>query len=242
MNFSYKDYISIIDRLRRKGYAFSGYDNWKAQGKCVIFRHDIDYDIKKSLELAEIEADQAVASTYFVLLTTDFYNVFSKHNTQMLKTIVKMGHAIGLHFDETNYPGIIGDKDAVTKAIANEARILEDALVEPVHVVSMHRPSREILQANLEIPGLINSYSDTFFEGFKYLSDSRRRWREPVEEIIASGEYDRLHILTHAFWYHNEELSLQDTLKEFIEEAEKDRYRIMSENFTNLDEALGGRT
>ena len=53
---------------------------------------------------------------------------------------------------------------------------------------------------------MINSYGQTFFHDFKYLSDSRRRWREPVEEIIRSGTYDRLHILTHAFWYHKQRI------------------------------------
>lgn len=29
-------------------------------------------------------------------------------------------------------------------------------------------------------------------------------------DIIRSGEYDRLHILTHAFWYHEKEEDITD--------------------------------
>lgn len=44
------------------------------------------------------------------------------------------------------------------------------------------------LEADLQIPGIMNSYGRTFFHDFKYLSD--RRWREPVLDIIRSEEYD----------------------------------------------------
>ena len=39
------------------------------------------------------------------------------------------------------------------------------------------------------VPGMINGYGKVYFKEFKYLSDSRRWWREPVEEIIESGQY-----------------------------------------------------
>ena len=151
-----------------------------------------------------------------------------------------MGHHIGLHFDELNDPGIAGNEDKVVEAITKVAHILENALELPIKVFSYHRPSQSILRAKLEIPGLINSYSDIFFHEFKYLSDSRRRWREPVEDIITSQQYDRLHILTHAFWYHTRERSLQETLTEFIRSAEPERKEILTENFTDLEQALRG--
>ncbi len=150
-----------------------------------------------------------------------------------------MDHEIGLHFDEMNYPEIVGEKEAVVRKILNEAQILENALEIPIRVVSMHRPSKEILQENLEIPGMINSYSETFFRDFKYLSDSRRRWHEPVEEIVSSSKYNKLHILTHAFWYNDSEVGLRETLSKFVRSANAERYGFLLENFTNLDEALG---
>lgn len=102
----------------------------------------------------------------------------------------------------------------------------------------MHRPSRETLEADYDIPGIVNSYGKTFFHDFKYLSDSRRRWREPVEDIIRSGEHDRLHILTHAFWYHEEEEDISQTVGEFIRSANRERYAQMMENITDLPSIL----
>ena len=98
----------------------------------------------------------------------------------------------------------------------------------------MHRPSKATLEADYCIPGIVNSYGKTFFHDFKYLSDSRRRWREPVLDIIRSGEYDRLHILTHAFWYHEEEKDISHTVGDFIRSATQERYCQMAENITEL--------
>ena len=77
MNFTYKDYQALIGLLRENGYAFSSYVNYPGKGKCVILRHDIDYSLEQAVKLARIEKDLGVRSTYFVLLTCDFYNVFS---------------------------------------------------------------------------------------------------------------------------------------------------------------------
>ena len=90
------------------------------------------------------------------------------------------------------------------------------------------------LEADLQIPGMVNSYGQTFFHDFKYLSDSRHRWREPVEDIIRGGEYDRLHILTHAFWYHEEDQDITESVGDFIRSANAERYAQMLENITDL--------
>ena len=161
---------------------------------------------------------RSARSTYFVLLSSDFYNVFSRKGRLLMRRISSMGHEIGLHFDEMQYP---------------------DAAGCPVTAVSMHRPSRAVLQADLEIPGMVNSYSRTFFHDFKYLSDSRRRWREPVEQAVCSGAYEKLHILTHAFWYFDREETLHDTVEKFVNGACSRCYQAFSENFTDLASVMG---
>ena len=119
-----------------------------------------------------------------------------------------------------------------------EAFLLGKILNQSVQCVSMHRPSREILAADIEIPGIVNSYGKTFFHTFKYISDSRRHWREPVEDIVKNEEYDRLHILTHAFWYREKEQDIRMTLETFMNHANDERYHILRDNITNLDEVI----
>ena len=238
MELTYRAYRDLLSLLREQGYAFRNYHNYEAACRCVILRHDIDNSLSQAVKLAELEADAGVCSTYFVLLRTDFYNVAAKAGQEALRRIQALGHEIGLHFDEAFY-GPALKPDEIIQNIIKESSLLAALLETAVTTVSMHRPSRSSLEADYHSPGIVNSYGKTFFQDFKYLSDSRRRWREPAEEIIRSGEYERLHILTHAFWYHEEEKDISQTVGDFIRLANQERYRQMAENITDIESILG---
>ncbi|MBR0456920.1 MAG: hypothetical protein IJJ01_09655 [Firmicutes bacterium] len=231
MEFTYQAYIQMLNLLKENGYSIADYKNNEKYDRCAILRHDIDTSIDKAIRLAEIEQQQGVKSTYFVLLGTRFYNIAERDARDKLIRIHKMGHDIGLHFDELNY-----NKDVdVETAILKEASIMNELLQIPIETVSMHRPSKKTLEADYQLGGtLINSYGDKFFNEFKYVSDSRRRWREDVEEIIRSQEYNKLHILTHAFWYNEEELTIEESCRRFIMSANHERYEALADNITDL--------
>lgn len=237
MEFTYQAYQAFLALLREQRYTFCGYHDHAEAERCVILRHDIDNSLPQALRLAETEAEAGVSSTYFVLLRTDFYNAASRESRRILRRLMDLGHEVGLHFDETAY-GKTLTQDETRACILKECELLSALLDTPVTTVSMHRPSRATLEADLKIPGIINSYGKTFFHDFKYLSDSRRRWREPVLDIIRSGEYDRLHILTHAFWYHEQEEDLAASVGAFIRSANAERYDRMMENITDLPSIL----
>lgn len=239
MNFTYDSYCSLLSLIEQSGYEIADYHNWEEKKRCVILRHDVDNDLSKALKLAQIEQSKGINSTYFVLVTSDFYNIFSKDNSKKISEILKCGHQIGLHFDETVYQIQSKKYDMVCDKILYETRLLEMVTGTPIKVVSMHRPRKEMLTEKLVIPGMINAYGTPFFDEFKYLSDSRRRWREPVEKIVASGKYDKLQILTHAFWYYEQERDLHDTVKSFVNSANRQRYEAYGENFTDLDSVMG---
>ena len=82
MDFTYTAYKGLIHSLLQNGYQISTYKDWQTTSKCAILRHDIDNDIEKALTLAEIEKSAwgGVKSTFFVLVTSDFYNIFSGHS------------------------------------------------------------------------------------------------------------------------------------------------------------------
>lgn len=155
-----------------------------------------------------------------------------------MKQIMADGHAIGLHFDEVRYPEIAGNIEAIKEKILEEADLLSRALGSRIDIVSMHRPSRLVLDGDIHIPGMINSYGHTYFKEFKYLSDSRRRWREPVDEIIELGAYERLHILTHASWYNEIESDIHEAVSSFVNSGNDARYRALKSNITDLDSIM----
>lgn len=235
MEFTYSAYERLITLLRENGYTFCDYRNYTTYRRCVIMRHDVDNSPFAAREIARIEARCGISATYFVLLRTDMYNPASAHSCTALREILALGHRIGLHFDETAY---CAGADIV-QSIQYEAQILSKMLGTKVDSVSMHRPSKVILDADYKIPGMVNSYSAEFFKGFKYLSDSRCCWREPVENIVNTGRYAKLHILTHPFWYSEFEGSLEQRLKSFIDKAREERYDSLSENIRDFETVVG---
>lgn len=236
MQFTYAAYRELIALLKAQNYRFCGYFDHEGADKRIILRHDIDYSMERAFKLAQVEQEEGVRSTYFALLRTDFYNPASKHMTDMLQQIRGMGHEVGLHFDEVAYEGCSAEE--LPGLIRREAKLLGDICDFPIRCFSMHRPNRLTLEKDLQVEGLVNSYGQEFFRDFKYLSDSRRNWREPVLDIIRSGQYDKLHILTHAFWYGDEEETISDAVKNYILAAKAERYRHFSENIRALDQLV----
>ena len=238
MDFTYKAYENLISIAKENAYVFCKYGEETGKSKTIILRHDIDFSIDKAYEMALYENRIGIVSTYFVLLTTGFYNVFLAENYKKVKEIMQMGHQIGLHFDEQNYQNDIGNPEAIEGHIQREMRILKELFELDELLFSYHRPSKRILNANLSIDGMINSYNDTYFKQYKYLSDSRKHWREPVLDIIKNGMYSNIHILTHPFWYNREEISMKESLKMFLNCAVEERYSFLESNFSSLHEVI----
>lgn len=174
MSFTFEWYGYLLKLLSEHDYHFANYHNWKQIKNPVILRHDVDNDLLKALEMAEFESKREVKSTYFVLISSDFYNIFSMKNSRLIHQIQNYGHEIGLHFDEMKYPQAVGNIDKIREEIIKEADILSYITECPVKTVSMHRPSKAVLNIDLQLPDIINSYGQVFFQEFKYLSDSRR--------------------------------------------------------------------
>ncbi|WP_028830139.1 polysaccharide deacetylase family protein [Proteocatella sphenisci] len=236
MNFTYLDYTNMIKNILNGGYDICNYENIRASKKGVVLRHDVDFDLKKALEMAKLEYSIGVSSTYFVLISTDFYNICSKKSVAILNEIIEMNHDIGLHFDEQRYEmeTIIGMKKEVLK----EVSIIQKIINKPIKTISMHRPSKLTLESNVHFEGLINSYSSYFFKDMKYISDSRMHWREDTEDVINCNNYNKIHILTHPFWYSNKIENTREKLTKFINEAKLSRYESMNLNFRDLDQYI----
>ena len=238
MKFDYDSYSNLVSLLKKHAYTITDYADYKSYPRTAILRHDIDFDISKSVMMAEKEAEIGVSSTYFVLLRSDYYNAFSPNSVNMLKRILKTGCRVGLHFDEMCYPEAVGKPEEVIKLILHERDMLSNLLGIEINAMSMHQPSREIIEAELEIPGMINSYRSEYFKESKYVSDSCRNWREPIEEIIESEKYDRLHILTHAFWWNETDTDIHDSLSGWVNKANTQRYDMLIDQVNDYSKVL----
>lgn len=145
--FTYNEYKNILESLSYHGYKCACYDNWNENEKSVILRHDVDVSLKKALKMAQFEHSCGVVSTYFILITADFYNAFNKRNRELIRRIKELGMEIGLHFDETMYSSNCN----IIEAIRNEIVVMQQMLNVKIGSVSMHVPSKKTLEANYDI-------------------------------------------------------------------------------------------
>ena len=215
-DFTYERYRRII-KLAKSKYNFSQYDSFEKESKFVLWRHDLDFSIRHSLELARIEADEKVRATYFLLLHGKFYNLLEKENTTMVKEIISLGHQIGLHFD-SHYYGL-QDKKQLDQKIIFEKEVLESLFETPVKVFSFHNTTDFTMSCDeWEYGGLINVYATYFQESVKYCSDSNGYWRFERLEDVLKQDYPNLQILTHPGWYHQSVKSPFERVKAILQE------------------------
>lgn len=183
------------------GYESVFADELVPQKSHLLLRHDVDVSLKYAVEVAKIEKICDVKSTFFVQITSDFYNALSKNSFMLMKEILDDGHRIGIHVD-------IGDVeriDQIGPKVKAEAQILSNFLSVDVNTFSFHRPGalkkfKDYHQINLE--GFINFYDRRLFKDIKYVSDSRGGWYygHPLEtEEAKQGK--AMQLLTHPIWW-----------------------------------------
>ena len=157
MEFTYASYKNMLHLLREEGYVITDYHECNSyhEEDIVILRHDIDCSIEKAVKMAELENGMGVCSTYFVLVSSEFYNVATKKNAGLLKKIHAMGHQIGLHFDEMCYEGK-GSGEMVIMA-EKEKEILQNVIEMPVTTASTHRPSQMMPATEASFASTLNT-------------------------------------------------------------------------------------
>jgi len=183
----------------------------------LILRHDVDLSLEQSIKLAKIENKYNIKSTFFIWLRSPFYNIFEKKYSDIICEIINLGHQVSLHFDESVYK--IENEKELNKFIEKEINLVKTYFDINIYAVSMHRPSKWILDNDIQLKKYINVYSKMYFEEFKYISDSRRQWKEGcICKKINTNKYNKLHILIHPFWWIEKDISFKERMFDYIRE------------------------
>ncbi|MEG1300055.1 MAG: hypothetical protein RSC93_05080 [Erysipelotrichaceae bacterium] len=229
--FEYDYYKKIINVLIKNKYRFSSYLDADDNKKNVILRHDVDLSLDHALLFAELEHELGVSSTYFILLTSDFYNPMSKINREIIKKIIDYGHKVYLHFDTQIYN--YDSTEELTKLVNKEIKALSEITGDRNKIVSFHRPIKELFNLGLE-DGIISAYDKRFFSDFNYISDSRMCWKkDPIKEINCCD--GNIQLLTHPFWYREKELNKSKLINELIKQNENVIVNSLNNNISNFN-------
>ena len=219
-NFSRAEYCRLLDEFRSAGYRCTDFQTaselTRHDDPDLILRHDIDFCVNSARKMAAIEAEKGMFSTYFFMLRTPFYNLFTAENSLAVREIISGGHRIGLHFDRMPYPNAtVAD---LAHALNREAAILADWFETKVNIVSYHRPLAREVEGHAEgSHPLLNTYMEAFTKRIKYFSDSQGAFRfgHPLESE-AFLQKRPIQILIHPIWWGDEAKPPLDTLRHFL--------------------------
>ena len=150
----------------------------KPEGAIAVLRHDVDYRyfVKKSLEMAELEFNMGIQSTYYFRYPYTF-------NPDIIRKIRNLGHEIGYHYEVLSK----------TKGDYQRAIILFQSELEkfrmncPINTICMHgRPLSKYTNRDLwnvfayENFGITGeaylSFERNKEDDFRYFTDTGRNW------------------------------------------------------------------
>ena len=199
-DFTTENYRKLLQLASLK-YKIVSYENILFEEQFVLWRHDCDFSLNRSLKLAEIEAQEGVRCTYFINPHCEFYNLLEASQAKLVEQILGLGHAIGLHFD-AGFHGTTNEAE-LEESIAFEALLFERYFGANPVAFSFHNPNEALLAYEEDsYGGLLNCYSRKFKDEIPYCSDSNGYWRfRRLREVLETGENFCLQVLTHPTWW-----------------------------------------
>jgi hypothetical protein len=197
-DFSLRHYRELLQAARDGGYRWAFFDHEPRDGD-LLLRHDVDLSLDAALRMAELEANEGAAATYFLMTESVFYNLASIEGRTALERLDELGHRVGLH------------------AVWPNATL--DERFAPV--VAWHNPDPDYMTA--AVAGAVNVMGEPWFSPQTYRSDSNQRWRHGCPHAdLAAGAFRWLQLLTHPeIWAYPGE-TMAETMLTMLD-AERDR-------------------
>ena len=199
IEFSIDGYSSLISSILDAGYTAVDFDTIIRQDSQILLRHDIDFSLEAALEIARAENIIGVFSTFYILISSEFYNIFTSRSHKILLEIIDLGHEIGLHFDSSRYNNIF---EKIDELVNYECSILENIILKSIYSISFHRPDLYFHGLDRKIGGRTHTYQPSFFKDIAYISDSGGvfNYGSPLDHR-AFHERKTIQLLTHPIWW-----------------------------------------
>ena len=199
--FSLRHYRSTLETYLKNGYQITNFrdlEGGAAKQRVLLLRHDIDISPSAAIPMMEVERSLGISSTYFLRTDAPAYGIEDTETASLVTEVAASRAELGLHYD------VPRDSSNPLDRLRLQAQALNGILPAPVLGASAHRPASSgaiIYSDTFRDAGLTyEAYEGRFTDGFKYLSDSRRHWREGCF-CRWIGRTDRIYALIHPIWW-----------------------------------------
>jgi hypothetical protein len=200
-DFTEKSYRKLLSLLNANYSPITFTESPNENSNFVFWRHDVDISLNRAFQLAKIEQESGVKSTYLVDPHSFFYNLAEKPQVLLLRKILDMGHSLGLHFDANFWD--VQREEQLADLVDREASWLESLLGARPEALSFHNPSELHLKWRADsYGGLVNCYSQRLMDSVPFISDSNGYWRfMRLFDVISAAEKPCFQVLTHPGWW-----------------------------------------
>lgn len=214
-DFTESNYRQLL-RAAKRSYQFISFPDFDNDGRTILWRHDVDMSIQRAFRLAQIEQEEGVRATYFILLHSPFYNALEADNFKLIQKILEMGHYLGLHFA----PSFCTTRPML-EVLTQERDILQSFFHNNVSAFSFHNPDVDgdwLRYDDDFLAGMVNTYGKSLKQNYTYCSDSNGYWRfSRLQDVLDKAEHKKLHILTHPEWWTPEILTPRERVSRCID-------------------------
>jgi hypothetical protein len=198
-------YVDFLAEAKTRGFYFVCFDEFLPDDpalppRYIALRHDIDFAPLFSLQMAELEHELGITSTFFVLVDGQFYNPLQHDVIKQIRQIQSLGHEIGLHFAVSS--AVHAD---IGKEVAFRLEILSSITGAKVCSFSQHDPVNAGYAAVTLPPDhyrCVDASKVIRDNNLLYVSDSAMMWRRYTFQT-ALEENCNLCLLAHPHsWLH----------------------------------------
>ncbi len=197
--YSKESYRSLLGLALRLGYNFVGFvGGGHACDRRIYLRHDVDYSLKMAVELAEINQSLGVRGTFCVLLRSQIYNLLSHYGLEAVRRLLALGQRVAFHYAPP--PTLPASDEELAALIRADFEVVRRDLPEIEPAFAWHNPTAELIARglHLNVPGLVNLYSEPYIQTIPYYSDSNLRHSvADFEAILSKSGHVALHLLFH---------------------------------------------
>jgi hypothetical protein len=230
-------YLAFLSKAKQRGFAFVRFQDFlpgaSLPSRYIALRHDVDFAPAYSLEMAELEHAEGIASTFHVPVDGRFYNVLDSATIRQLRRILSLGHEVGLHFAlDAAIHAHVGEE------VAFRLKLLSDIVGAPVRSFSQH----DVVNAGpaaVELPRghqpCVDAREAIRSNDLLYVSDSAKMWRRYTFETALDQDRN-LCLLAHPHsWLHQ-----QHDYVALVRDFESLEVRRVTDRFDAFVDALAG--
>lgn len=214
--YSIPHYRFILRKAKELGYRFPLVRDVAfgvPDERFFLVRHDVDISPWAAEELASVEVEEGVRTTYYYRFHAPYYNLLDAPIVASVQRVAAMGHEVGLHYEPGYFQELGQDP---TEGTRRDIRLFEEVVGFRTKTIAQHQPATGPLLGEISEDHAC-AYQRALVRDMPYFGDSGFHWREGCI-CTKLGQHEQIHTLIHPHSWTIDGCPWQDVLRAHAED------------------------